>query len=115
MSSGRFGVAILADTDPDPQVLERLKHGPVEERTVRLNGHVNLCWHSGAERRHQIGQPWPSGEQWFATVQDDVDAVKAVHFRMFGDALYSLTGDRRAHPLRQLPPGLIRHFIHIAV
>jgi hypothetical protein len=94
---GRLGVPVQADTDPDPQALERGEHGTVEEGTVGLDGHVHLGGHAGTERADQVGQPLRSREQRLAAVQDDVDAGEAVRFRVLGDALDGLANHKRAH------------------
>jgi hypothetical protein len=111
----RLGVPVQADPDPDPQALERGQHRTVEQGAVRLHGHVHLGRHPVTEQADQPGQPFRSRHQRLAAVQDDVDAVQAVALDMLGNALDGLAGHRRAHPLGQLSPGLVGHFVDVAV
>lgn len=48
-------------------------------------------------------------------MEDDVDAVEPVVFCVLGYALDGFLGYIPAHAFRHLPPGLISHFVDIAV
>ena len=112
---GSFGIAIEADTDPGAGLLEHVQHGPVQQRAVGLDGHVHARRYLSAERGDQAGQPVSPGEKRFTAMQDDLDAREVMARGMLRDPLHSATDHRRAHPPWQIPPSLIRHFIHVAV
>jgi hypothetical protein len=112
---GRLGVAVQADADPDPEILERAEHRSAEQRAVGLHDHVHLGRHGGTKQADEARQPLRSRQQRLTAVQDDVDALQPVLRRVAGDALDGLGGHGGAHPLGQLPPRLIRHLVDVAV
>jgi len=56
-----------------------------------------------------------SGEEWFTAMQDDIDAREIMPGGVGGDAVYSHGCHLRTHPVGQLPPALISHFIDVAI
>ena len=112
---GCLGVPVEADAYLDPEALQRREHRPVEEGSVGLEGHVHSSGHVRTKGTDQAGQPLGPREQRLAAVQDDVHARKVVLCRVLGNALHGFADHGGAHSLRQSPPALIRHFIHIAV
>ncbi len=112
---GRLSVAVQADANPDPEVLEHVEQCRAEQRAIGLHDHVHLGRHGGTEQADQAGQPFRSRQQRLAAVQDDVDALEPVRGRVVGDALDGLGGHGGAHPLGQLPPGLVRHLVDVTV
>src|SRR5487761_918568 len=64
---------------------------------------------------HEFGNKFTSGEQRFPAVQDERHARYLVTADVLADAHRGTVGDLRRHPARTVPPGLIRHLVHIAV
>jgi hypothetical protein len=97
------------------KALEHFEHRPVEEGTVGLQRQVHLRRYPGTECLSQVCQPRCSGEKRLAAVEDDVEADETVVLCVLSDALGGFLSYSPAHAFRHVPPGLIRHFVDIAV
>ena len=99
----------------DAEALERHEHRPVKEGAVGLHCHVHLSRHPGTQGRTRSASQSAPSQQRLTAMQDDVDAGQTCFSACSRDALDGLGSDGLAHAPGHVPPGLIRHFIDIAV
>jgi hypothetical protein len=112
---GRLGVPVQADAYLGAQALERGEHRAAEQGAVGLQDHVHLRGHAGTERVGHVGEPLRPREQRLAAVHDDVDTREAVLSDVLGDPLDGFARDLGTHSLGQPAPGLIGHFVNVAI
>lgn len=63
------------------------------------------------DRAHVAG----AGQQWLAAMQDDLHVRQMVGASMLSDPASSDEHRLRRHPVRLPTPGVVGHFVHVAV
>ena len=70
---------------------------------------------AAAGRCHQSGDQVPSGQQWLAAVQDQRDLPQAVRPGVLPDPAGGQVRGLLGHRTGLVTPGLVCHFVHVAV
>jgi hypothetical protein len=110
------GVAVDTDADAYTQRVEQFQKAAKADG-VRLNRDADLDRRPdrSSYRPHRMLDETRAGEQWLATVQDDLDRRQVMGPHMFADSGGDPIEDLRRHPRWLFPPPLVCHFVHVAV
>jgi hypothetical protein len=111
------GAAVQADAYRDPLLSEPREHVRVEQHPVGLDPHLQRAdaVERGAKVLYQCGQPVGTGEQGFATVQDEPHRGQPVGLGVLGHPAGGRPPRLGSHERGAVSPGLVRHRVDVAV
>lgn len=112
-----FRATVQADSDMEAEFAEHLQVDLVEANAVGLDArpHGYRVADSGVHGSEDVPDRVRPSKQWFAAMQNQGYLAQAVRVDVLADSHGRPLGNRFGHPFWLITPGLIGHFVHIAI